>query len=416
MSTSVMQAVEEDGAPAEAHATTARISPRGAQTYVSELDGVRAMAVWMVIVGHLVAGWPNPEGSLTWIPRPILFVLDHGWLGVDLFFVLSGFLITGILLDTRDHPFYFRNFYARRFLRIFPLYYAVIGITGLYYRDADGYFLISIFFLANFAYYFGVSVPHGPEVFWSLAVEEQFYIAWPWLVRLLSRRALTAMACALVVGVPFLRLYATHRGMSLEWEIYMYTWFRIDGLAVGALLAVWVRSRFNEYGRSLKLASSLVGLSIAITFAGVPFGILGSGSPFRYTQVQLVFGAFLLAAVTLRGTRWTSPLRGSFAKLSGDLSYCMYLIHLCVGDVYEDLVHRAAWQPATMLGPFGAVLLRSIVVVGVSFGLALLSWRFFERPILRLKRHFEYAPASRAPRGVPGDNVVLRTGDVTVVS
>jgi peptidoglycan/LPS O-acetylase OafA/YrhL len=355
----------------------------------------------MVLGGHLLTGWPNAPGALDRIPRPILSILDHGWLGVDLFFVLSGFLITGILLDSRDHPRYFRNFYARRCLRIFPLYYAVIGVAWLVYGDSSGYLLASAFYLANFAHYFDIAVSARLGVLWSLAVEEHFYLVWPWLVRFSSRKALTTIACGLVVGAPLLRMWGVQHGLSITEEIYKYTWFRLDGLALGALLAVWVRSRFSGGRRSLGLAAGLLGLSLILTVAGIPFGILGSGSMLRYTQWQLVFAAFLLAAVATRGTRWTAPLRWPFVRLSGELSYCIYLINYGVGDGYEALVRAMAWEPAMVLGPFGAVVLRTVFVVVGTFAVALLSRRFFERPLLGLKRHFEYAPAPRPDSGTP---------------
>ena len=346
----------------------------------------------MVLADHIVDGWREPANALSWVPQPILSIPGHGWLGVDLFFVLSGFLITGILLDSRDNPHYFRNFYARRFLRIFPLYYTVLLITWLCYPGFGSYFLLSLFYLSNFAYSFHAPKPHGPGIYWSLAVEEHFYICWPLLVRLLNRKTLTALALALVAGVPLLRFYYVSHGGNLVNEIGLYTWFRVDGLALGALLAIWTRSSWADGSRSLKLALALVALSIAITVAGVPFGTLKSGSVFRYTQMELLFAAFLLWAVTLRGSKWTSPLRWSFAKLSGDLSYCIYLIHLSVGDAYEYFVHRFGWQTSALLTPFGAFALRSIFMVVVTFALAMLSRRFLERPMLRLKRYFEYAP------------------------
>lgn len=370
--------------------------PRAAKTetrspvHIPELDGIRALAVWMVLCDHMVNGWPNAPGALESIPKLVLFVLGHGWLGVDLFFVLSGFLITGILVDARDTPYYFRNFYARRFLRIMPLFYLVLGVMWLCYDGGDRFFLISLLFLSNFNYFFGAPPPHGPAVFWSLAVEEHFYLVWPLLVRYLSRRALTWLGIAIVAGVPLLRFWAKARGMDPIGEIYSYTWFRIDGLAIGALLALWVRSRFVSVQNSLKLAAGLVVAALVLTVAGIPLGAMQSGSVLRYTQVQLVFAAFLLSAVALTGTLWTNPLRWGFLKLSGDLSYCIYLIHLGVGDAYVYLLTSQGILPQHIAGPIGSMLLRAAVVLSVTFGLAMLSQRYFERPILRLKRHFEY--------------------------
>ena len=170
----------------------------------------------MVVGAHLLAGWRLPSGALSGIPSPILWVVSRGWLGVHLFFVLSGFLITGILLDSRDKPNYFRNFYGRRALRILPLYMAVIAVSAVFYRGAWTYMLLAAGFMANFASYLGVGIPHGPGVFWSLAVEEHFYLGWPLAVRLLPRRALLVLCLILFCGEPVLRAVAFKHGLDPE--------------------------------------------------------------------------------------------------------------------------------------------------------------------------------------------------------
>lgn len=359
----------------------------GAGLHIPELDGIRAAAVWMVVLGHLQGGWTLPAYVKASIPGPLRTALGHGWLGVDLFFVLSGFLITGILLDSREKPNYFKNFYMRRFLRIMPLYFTVIAISAMLYPQDRPYLLLSAAFLANFYYAFGMQQPHGSGVFWSLAVEEHFYLVWPLLVKICSRRTITLIALALVLGIPFVRLWAVHAGFDMENEIYAYTWTRCDGLALGALLAIWVRSQWADRRNTLRFAAALCGASLVITIIGIPFGILKSASVFRYTQAQLVFAAMIVASVALRGTSYTSPLRWRFAKLSGDLSYCIYLVHLTVGDLFQEALQKLGVD----LGPYGTWIVRSIVVVGASFGLALLSRKFLEEPALRLKRYFEYS-------------------------
>src|ERR1035438_1158660 len=115
----------------------------GAGLHVPELDGIRGAAVWLVILNHVEGGWNMPAYVKASVPGPLLFLIQHGWLGVDLFFVLSGFLITGILLDSREKPHYFKNFYMRRFLRIMPLYFTVIAICALLYPLDRRYLLLS---------------------------------------------------------------------------------------------------------------------------------------------------------------------------------------------------------------------------------------------------------------------------------
>ena len=370
--------------------------------HVPELDGIRGAAVWMVILNHVEGGWNMPAYIKASVPGPLLMLIQHGWLGVDLFFVLSGFLITGILLDSREKPHYFKNFYMRRFLRIIPLYFAVIAICALLYPLDRRYLLLSAAFLANFYYAFGLNQPHGSGVFWSLAVEEHFYLVWPWLVKVCSRRSLTLIALAMVLGIPFVRVWAIHAGFDMDNQVYVYTWTRCDGLALGALIAIWVRSRWADRRNSLRLAAGFCGASLVITLGGIPYGILNRSNVFRYTQAQLVFAGLIVFAVAMSGTAYTAPLRWRFAKLSGDLSYCLYLVHMTVGDLYEDAVHKLGFDA----GPYGSVILRSIVMVAVSFGVALLSQKYLEQPALRLKRYFEYA--KKAPGAAAAEGAAIR--------
>jgi peptidoglycan/LPS O-acetylase OafA/YrhL len=279
--------------------------------YIPELDGIRGLAVCMVFADHMLGGWATPADTLARVPALVRFILGHGWLGVDLFFVLSGFLITGILLDSREKPNYFRNFYARRFLRIIPLYYTVIAVMWLCYGGPARYFVLSYLFLANFASAFRANVPHGAGVFWSLAVEEHFYLLWPLLVRILSRRNLALFAFGVVVFVPTLRLWAESARISYE-AIYSYSYFRFDGLALGALLAIWVRTPWANQRTSCGMTAGLLLAAAVLTVAGIPFGILAQKSVLRFTQAQLVFAALITGAVALQGTVFSAafPLVG----------------------------------------------------------------------------------------------------------
>jgi peptidoglycan/LPS O-acetylase OafA/YrhL len=359
---------------------------------VPELDGFRAIAVWMVLLSHLFGGWPLPTGALDGFPKPLLFIISKGWLGVDLFFVLSGLLITGILLDSQTKPAYFRNFYGRRFLRIIPLYFTVIVVCFAAYRSPAAYFLLSFCFLANFAGAWGVGTPHGPGVFWSLAVEEHFYLLWPMVVRFLSRRRLTVICLLIFFGSAVLRGVAVAHGMDPEAQIYPRSCFRFDGLALGALLALWIRSPYCSLSRSLRLAGLMLLLSLLIVGVGAPFGVLGTktvaSTAVRYTHMQLMFGSGILASLALSGSRLTAVLRLPFLRVSSDLSYCIYLIHLSVGDGYYRLLGTFNIDVAARLGARGAWLSQFVTVIVVTFALAFLSKRFLEDPCLRLKRYF----------------------------
>jgi len=368
---------------------------------ILELDGFRAAAVLIVLLHHFVYGWHLPPDAISWMPRIVTGIISHGWLGVDLFFILSGFLITGILLDSRESKHYFRNFYVRRVLRILPLYFTCILVMSLAYHGAATYFVLSLLFLANFAYYFHAKVPHGPDVFWSLAVEEHFYLIWPLLVRFLSRVSLFVLTLIMVFGTPILRGVCAYRGMDAELEIYYYSFFRFDGLALGAILALWVRSRYYSRESAWKLAGFLVGFSLLVTAIGWPYGIMQTktvaSAALRYTQAQFVFAAAMALALAYRGTAATSILRSRFARFTAGLSYCIYLIHSALGDAYYWLLGSMQFNDVDRFGGVGALVIRSLVIGTVTFGLAVLSKKFLEDPFLRLKRYFSYPDSVKTP-------------------
>ena len=354
-----------------------------------ELDGFRALAVWMVLLDHMVDGWPLPREAVSWIPTLPWQFISHGWLGVDLFFVLSGFLITGILLESKGRNNYFRNFYGRRALRIIPLYFTCIAI--MYFCYGGSYFLLSLLFLANFAPAFNVATPHGPGVFWSLSIEEHFYLMWPLAVRFLSQKALLIVAILIVLASPVLRWWAMGRGFDFG-GIYQFSFYRTDGLALGACLAMWARSRFFSRNGAFILVGLLIGSVSIATVIALPYGVFGTGSQMgvamRSTQAQFVFAAAIAIALTFRNTLLTAPLRWKFALLSAKLSYALYLIHLAVGDLYYVLLKRFNVQELNLWSPAEALLIRSVAIIGSSFVLAALSQKYLETPFMRLRRYF----------------------------
>ena len=364
------------------------LAKRKTEARIPELDGVRAIAIWMVLLMHMITAYPNPPGSLRWIPGPVMQLLKHGWLGVDLFFILSGFLITGILLDTKGQPGYFRNFYVRRFLRIMPLYFMVVLVWACLYRGYWRYFCLSSIFGANLAPLLGIQVPHGPGVLWSLAVEEHFYLVWPLLVLLLSRRGVLVLASLIFVTCPILRFVYASRGMNPE-VIYALSWFRFDGLAAGAILALWARSWMSGRPQARLLACVLLVVLATLSVAGMRFGIFGTKTPLavslRYTQAYLGFGALFVLILAYRASLWTAPLRYTFMQWTGALSYCLYLIHLSLGDAYQYLYsHQALIR---LHGP-AVTVVRSTVVVAGSFATASISQKYLEQPFLAMKDRF----------------------------
>ena len=207
-----------------------------------ELDTIRGIAVLFVLFFHGF-GFRYGVKGLAGFPKLFVAATLAGWVGVNLFFVLSGFLITGILLDTKFDADYYSRFYVRRALRILPLYYAVLAIlavltrAGWTNRSASWAFLgLSFFYLSNVTALFGVALQYG--VLWSLAVEEHFYLLWPAAVRSLSRSRVAILGLIICVVCPCLRGYYFIRGYNTGTG---YTWLVADGLATGAVLAALAR-------------------------------------------------------------------------------------------------------------------------------------------------------------------------------
>jgi peptidoglycan/LPS O-acetylase OafA/YrhL len=362
---------------------------------IPELDGIRGLAILTVLGYHLVAYsmqlWSQAYGE-QWsaFPKLARLLTWPGFLGVDIFFVLSGFLITGILLDTKDDEHFLRNFYARRALRILPLYLAVLATIACAYSGIGKFLLLSVFFLSNLSLLLGIRWV-GP--LWSLSVEEHFYLIWPWVVKATSRRTLVKIALLTCAIEPIIRIC----GFPIWGDGYFYSWTRFDGLAWGALVACFARSRAT---RSIAFKTMWICMiaAVVVLAAGVPFGLLSRhnlvGTALQYAPAQFFSMTLILAALSIPGHGGTSFLRNKVMRLFGDLSYCLYLIHMLLMDGYDALVSRFALAPELTLGPFGAILLRAAIVLAASVGLALFSRRFIELPGLRLKRYLERKPTS----------------------
>ena len=341
---------------------------------IGELDGIRAVAIWMVLLMHAFAT-PKAEIAARAFEGWRLIgwtVLAHGWLGVDLFFVLSGFLITGILLDTRTRSHYYGSFYMRRALRILPIFLLVLAGLFIAGRQLTPYFGFAILFCANFAYLFGIATPGGAGPMWSLAVEEQFYLIWPTLVRYLPAWGFAAAVAAVVVAEPLVRAANFDPDFTL-------TWTRCDGLALGALTAIWVRRPRCDRRGSLRAAIVALAITNILIFIEWAFHSDRISSALRISEADLVFAAAILTAYTLRGSRVTAFLRSRVAVFFADTSYCAYLIHVPLFNLIDGLGLTSASSPIV------AGLLRAAYGYPLVFALAAISRRWVEVPILRLK-------------------------------
>lgn len=387
---------------------------------IEELDGLRAIAIFGVFAVHFRPLHSNAFN-----------LLGLGWTGVDLFFGVSGFLITTILMGLRGHEAPYRTFYSRRILRIFPPYYAALGllvfasvlhgehfIYGQTIRDS--LFLSSVRrdsvtlafhrllhgnfrllpeslqpFLAN--YYVPQFWPcHG--AFWSLSVEELFYLVWAPVILKGSRRTILFCSIVPLAVCPLLRGLAHGPGIG---EAFGFL-FRFDSLTAGGCVALLLLARG---GGSLNNRMLDYGLILTIIVSSLFFvvlswycGVLG-GAEVRSSRVFSVFGftslALLCASVVGTCVRWSgSPslafcaLRSRVVVYLGAISYVMYLtylpIYILIQLIFVSFLGQSG-KPEMLQTNTGLVVLQGVLAVLATIGLASLSWRYFETPILRLK-------------------------------
>jgi peptidoglycan/LPS O-acetylase OafA/YrhL len=368
----------------ESRLVTSEIVPQAHSGRVLELDGVRALAVLGVIACHVFVVAPNHNHMPTGLPAPLDVLFAHGWLGVDLFFVLSGLLITSILLGSKEKGAgaYLGRFYERRALRILPLYLLILAILAVAYVPISGaaFLYYSLAFGANFAPLGHVSVPNGAGPFWSLAVEEQFYLFWPVLVLLLDRRKLFIILFAILAIEPFLRFWYLDG---------FYTWLRCDGLAAGALLALWFSSKQRSRRADDIVTVALLGLAATVAIVSIPYGGSHAGplsAAERISEAIWVFAAVIVFAVSRAGSSVTRLLRTRFAIVTAEFSYCLYLIHVPLVDAYDTLVQRFVPQFPVAAGALGANLVRGVIVIALAYAVAAVSRRYVELPFLRMGR------------------------------
>jgi peptidoglycan/LPS O-acetylase OafA/YrhL len=346
--------------------------------YLPQLDALRVLAVAMVICNH----W-RPHWQAFWF---------NGGLGVQLFFILSGFLITGILLDARASAEHLGigvhrvlpRFYARRFLRLVPAFYLAI-LIGLFVgdtrlRDSLVWHLayLSNVFFARQGTWVG-SFSH----FWSLAVEEQFYVVWPCVLLFTPRRWLVPLMGASVVAGPLVRAVAPQAGFS-EFAVKVMPVSVVDQFGIGALFALLWREVPRRV-RTVAVASGAIGGGgfVLAHVAG-----LGLGDAFRNGLLAyLVFAASQGIGGRLRGVLESRPV-----LYVGKISYGIYLFHNFVPALARRFVQDAlGTTPLALVGAQGTLVLNLCVLLAVSA----LSWHLLEKPVNRLKRFVPYVPDGR---------------------
>lgn len=362
---------------------------------IPALDGVRGVAILLVLLHQFDIVDPGASRlAFLWSEA-----VEPGWIGVQLFFVLSGFLITGILVDAKDEQAgFFRRFYSRRARRIVPLYYAMLVLILLVLpavarlpaheigdrRGQIWYWL----YLQNWPMPFLHDGAVGLGHTWSLAVEEQYYLLWPLAVWALDRRGLIRLCLAIAGGAFALRTGLRLHGLQPE-IIYSATWGRADALALGGLCALLVRRQdWRAFGARSRARLSLLALVSLAMLAVASHDFSRKAAVTQtvgYTVLAVTFALFIGGAVTetaAGGGRLSRALSFGPLQAIGRVSYGMYLFHLPLHLLSTRwlLARYLDKDGNTPIVALGVVYL--IVATAVLFGLAWLSWTFFERRFL----------------------------------
>jgi peptidoglycan/LPS O-acetylase OafA/YrhL len=340
------------------------------QRNIPQLDAVRGIAIILVLMVNTSEKYP----SLHLLP-----IFGNGWMGVDLFFVLSGFLITGILLDSKNSKDYFKNFYARRSLRILPLYYSVLIFMFVivpFVRPSEAHQIFERsspwwaypLFLQNFLITFSPLAVGPLGVTWSLAIEEQFYLVWSVTVRFFSPAHLKRIALSTLFLSPLVGFYlSTH-------QLYTYSnlFCRIVGPMMGSLLALIVRSEKFQPTKYLNPAWFAFPIAASIAFLCEA----RNARWLAFSFVAIAAASFIFLAL-FSSQKWLqSLLRSRFLIFTGTISYGLYLLHKIPFDAAQAFHfdrHPGLVVPLLIL---------------ISYILAFASWNFLEKPFLSLKRFF----------------------------
>jgi peptidoglycan/LPS O-acetylase OafA/YrhL len=369
------------------------------ERHIDSLDGLRGIAILLVFFFHYL-----PRSSYS----PLSWLASIGWSGVDLFFVLSGFLITGILYDTRESSNFFSVFYARRALRLFPLYFFAVGIVLL----AAVLLHTTISWVAIPFYIYGANImlavkggvpdftPYFQCIhFWSLAVEEQFYSLWPLVMFFVRKRKTLMTICAGgVLGALVFRIVLTRLQVS-TWILYCQLPSRMDALLAGAMLALVLRGPRAGAWRSPRRLYMLLGgclVILALLFLRARSFIFSSGEMTSWGY-SIFAGVYLciLALALIPGTVPNFIGRASVLRFFGRYSYGLYVWH----DLPSPVC--VSWQGWFLRNIHSLVLgqtVYALAMLALFTGLAVASYHLLELPFLRLKSRFRYTnPVEESP-------------------
>jgi peptidoglycan/LPS O-acetylase OafA/YrhL len=371
----------------------------GALRKMPQLDALRAFAVLAVMYQHFAP----KEHWLSYVPLARF--------GVQLFFVLSGFLITGILLVARDRIsrgesrlFELRQFYVRRFLRIFPLYYGVVIIGALI--GIPGFRQPIVWHLAYSTNIYNAITGQWAGAtahLWTLSVEEQFYLCWPWIILFLSRRYLLPMMFVVVMTAPVFRLLLLAYGYSTM-AVYTLTPSSLDAFAAGGLLAMARHRQEKLNDSSLRDKLTRLGLWLGLPAVVLTFGSLALPGNWSWIftvganlALSSIFTWLISRAADGFGGGGKRLFTGSFLLYLGKISYGLYVFHYIIA--YSVSKALMEWSSLRALRPaMHSDAVRLLVLSVLTFILATASWFLYEQPILSLKRFFPYARVGFRPQ------------------
>ncbi len=344
--------------------------------YHDNLDGVRAIAVLMVMIFHFFPAENN--GVIMSILKKFA---NLGQTGVTLFFVLSGFLITRILINTKEKSKYFTNFYMRRFLRIFPLYYVFLILTFFVFDPIiEGkipYFIDQVYYytyLQNFAMTFGWTTI-GPSHFWSLAVEEHFYLFWPLLVYLLNIKKLRTV----IFGIIFFSIVLRIIFLLNNLNVFYFTFTRIDSLSMGALLAVLEYKAYIKKQNANKfliiIGFTIIPNLIFLFFYSNKDSIIEQTLKFSF--ISLLYFGVIGYVISIGDRKFINKfLKLPFLSFTGRISYGLYVFH------------PISYMLFLYLFKTRFVLINIFAGFVLSYVFSIFSYYLIERSFLKLKRFF----------------------------
>lgn len=363
--------------------SASNIEPLRFRGHIPGLDVLRGVAISMVVLFHGVDGraaYPSFDG----VARVLVYLTSWGAAGVHLFYVLSGFLITGIIVDGGSDRSFFGKFYKRRACRILPAYFLLLVLLKATGHVSWNFVLAAVLFIANMAGMVGASSnEYGPM--WSLAVEEQFYLVWPWIARNRPLRPLSvgiALYClASLVALGALSRFAPH--VDFRYKL----WGNAPWLLAGALIAVCLRSgalnRANIRRWTLTLVAAAGVTSPIVAFMDAGVSMSPWLTPLYRLPFVLLFAALLLRMIAGNDGRRPEQTRGVARVLAflGYISYGLYLIHQYVFDVFDRFTVDTWLMPS--LHHIGPLWIGCAVCFAVSTLAAFLSRRYFESIFLR---------------------------------